>query len=76
MPWADGGDTSMDSTLLLCSTHHRLLHEGWFVIQKSFAGEWYFRNGDGKALPRFPALVLSIGPANRSRDGYPSPARE
>jgi hypothetical protein len=39
MHWADGGDTRMDNTLLLCSTHHRLLHEGGFTIQKNFAGE-------------------------------------
>jgi hypothetical protein len=81
MHWADGGDTSMDNTLLLCSAHHRLLHEGGFTIQKNFAGEWYFRNGDGKALPQFPApalridpeLSLPIAPAipdNPSRDGY------
>jgi hypothetical protein len=81
MHWVDGGDTSMDNTLLLCSTHHRLLHEGGFTIQKNFAGEWYFRNGDGKALPQFPApaplidLALSLpiepaNPDNPSRDGY------
>jgi hypothetical protein len=76
MHWADGGDTSMDNTLLLCSTHHRLLHEGGFTIQKNFAGEWYFRNGDGKALPQFPAsaaLSLPMEPVNPddnpSRDG-------
>jgi hypothetical protein len=73
MHWADGGDTSMDNTLLLCSTHHRLLHEGGFTIQKNFAGEWYFRNGEGKALPQFPAPAARIEPAtpdNPSRDGY------
>jgi hypothetical protein len=81
MHWADGGDTGMDNTLLLCSTHHRLLHEGGFTIQKNFAGEWYFRNDDGKALPQFPAPALPIepelslpidpaNPDNPSRDGY------
>jgi hypothetical protein len=73
MHWADGGDTSMDNTLLLCSTHHRLLHEGGFTIQENFAGEWYFRNGDGKALPQFPVPAARIEPANPdnpSRDGY------
>jgi hypothetical protein len=79
MHWADGGDTSMDNTLLLCSTHHRLLHEGGFTIQKNFAGEWYFRNGDGKALPQYPAPAQSqrpnaAGSPNPSRDGYPLPA--
>jgi hypothetical protein len=26
--WADGGATSLDNLTLLCSHHHRLLHEG------------------------------------------------
>jgi len=65
----------MDNTLRLCSTHHRLLHEGGFTIQKNFAGEGYFRNGDGKALPQFPAPALPLpiaraNPVNPSRDGY------
>ncbi|MGB5674667.1 MAG: DUF222 domain-containing protein [Gemmatimonadota bacterium] len=30
--WADGGETAMSNLLLLCSHHHRLLHEeGWKV---------------------------------------------
>jgi hypothetical protein len=49
------GETSMQSTVLLCSAHHRLLHEGGFTIQQNFAGDWYFRNGNGKALPSHPA---------------------
>jgi hypothetical protein len=79
MHWADGGDTSMDNTLLLCSTHHRLLHEGGFTIQKNFAGEWYFRNSNARALPQYPApaqsqLPNSADSPNPSRDGYPLPA--
>ena len=30
--WADGGETALSNLLLLCSHHHRLLHEeGWSV---------------------------------------------
>ncbi len=54
MPWADGGETSLANTLLLCSSHHRLLHEGGYTIQKNFEGIWYFRNGDGKVIPEAP----------------------
>ncbi len=43
--WADGGETSLDNTLLLCSTHHRLLHEGGFRIKKDGGGAWRFKCG-------------------------------
>mgnify|MGYP001813813455 CR=1 FL=1 len=41
--WADGGETSLDNTVLLCSTHHRLLHEGGFQIRRGSEGEWHFK---------------------------------
>lgn len=51
MHWADGGETSSGNTLLLCSRHHRLLHEGGYSIHKNFEGDWYFRNSNGRILP-------------------------
>ena len=45
--WADGGETSLDNTLLLCSRHHRLLHEGGFAIRADTNGEWQFQNARG-----------------------------
>ena len=54
MHWADGGETSLGNTTMLCSRHHRLLHEGGFTIHKNFAGEWYFRTSEGKVLPEAP----------------------
>ena len=54
MHWADGGETSLDNTRLICNRHHRLLHEGGFTIHKNFAGEWYFRTSEGKVLPEAP----------------------
>jgi hypothetical protein len=45
--WADGGETSLDNTLLLCPSHHRLLHEGGFEIKPGADGEWHFRNASG-----------------------------
>ena len=45
--WADGGETSLDNTLLLCSRHHRLLHEGGFAIRADANGEWQFQNANG-----------------------------
>ena len=54
MHWADGGETSLENAILICSHHHRLLHEGGFTIHKNFAGEWYFRTAEGKVLPEAP----------------------
>ena len=44
--WADGGETSLANTIMLCSKHHRLLHEGGFEIKPGAEGEWHFRNAN------------------------------
>jgi hypothetical protein len=43
--WADGGETSLDNCMLLCSYHHRLVHEGGWCI------EWW---GNGRPVFRDP----------------------
>jgi hypothetical protein len=50
--WVDGGETSIDNLVLLCSRHHRLLHEGGYRIRRDYQGEWYFVRADGRAIPR------------------------
>jgi hypothetical protein len=50
--WAEGGETSIDNLVLLCSHHHRLLHEGGYRIRRDYQGEWYFVRADGRAIPR------------------------
>ena len=45
--WADGGQTCLANLILLCSRHHRLLHEGGFEIKPGADGEWHFRNASG-----------------------------
>jgi len=49
--WADGGETSLENTQLLCSVHHRLVHEGGYHIRKDHQGRWYFQRPDGRAIP-------------------------
>ncbi len=49
--WAAGGETSLANTLLLCTKHHALHHEGKFTIDKDYRGRWFFRTADGRAVP-------------------------
>jgi hypothetical protein len=37
--------------MLLCSTHHTLVHEGGFRIEKDYRDRWFFRRPDGRAVP-------------------------
>jgi hypothetical protein len=45
--WADGGETTAGNLVMLCSKHHRLLHEGGFEIKPGAGGQWHFRNASG-----------------------------
>jgi hypothetical protein len=50
--WVDGGETRVDNLVLLCSRHHRLLHEGGYRIRRDYRGENYFTRADGRVIPR------------------------
>jgi hypothetical protein len=49
--WARGGETSLENLVLLCSHHHRLVHEGGYVIEDDQAGGLRFRNRHGVLCP-------------------------
>ena len=49
--WSAGGVTSLDNLILLCSRHHRLVHEGGFCIDRDFRDRWIFKRPDGIAVP-------------------------
>jgi len=68
MHWVDGGETSLENTILICSKHHQLLHEGGFTIQKDFEDRWYFRNSDGKIIPE--GSLYQPTAYDASRDGF------
>jgi hypothetical protein len=50
--WADGGETTLENLTLLCSHHHRALHEGRFRIRRDADGAFYFQRPDGRAIPK------------------------
>jgi len=49
--WSAGGETSLENLLLLCSRHHRLVHEGGYRIDKDYRDRWIFKRPDGIAVP-------------------------
>ena len=64
--WSNGGNTSLDNLMLLCTKHHTLVHEGGFRIEKDFQDRWYFMRPDGIAVPEC---------GYHSRDSYENPPR-
>lgn len=72
MHWAEGGETSLDNCILLCSKHHRLLHEGGFTIEKNYKGERYFMSNHGKCIvePLREPMSATDADEDASRDGF------
>ena len=46
--WADGGDTKLDNLILLCSYHHRLVHEAGWKVEWWEGGSPAFRDPRGQ----------------------------
>ena len=44
------GETSLDNLILLCPTHHRLVHEGGFDVQRLDDGAFRFTNPHGLVI--------------------------
>ncbi len=55
--WARGGQTKIDNLVLLCSHHHRLVHEGGFGVARAADGSLVFRRLDGKPVPAVPSFA-------------------
>jgi hypothetical protein len=49
--WSAGGETSLDNLMLLCSQHHKLVHEGGFAIERDYQNQWFFKRPDGRSVP-------------------------
>lgn len=61
--WADGGDTKLGNLVLLCSVHHRLVHEEGFQVECDAAGTMVFRTPGGRRIDNVAAYpVLAADP--------------
>ena len=63
--WSNGGETSLENLMLLCTRHHTLVHEGGFRIEKDYQDNWFFVRPDGIAVPE-------IGYVARPHDNPPA----
>ena len=50
--WINGGETNPDNMTLLCTSHHRMLHEGGFRIVTEADDSLRFITADGRTIPR------------------------
>ena len=54
--WADGGETKLGNTVLLCRGHHRRVHEGGYQICSDRNGQVVFFTPKGRALFEVPPM--------------------
>jgi hypothetical protein len=50
--WIHGGESNPDNMVLLCTDHHKLLHEGAFSVVRAEDGSLRFFTADGRRIPR------------------------
>ena len=71
--WADGGETSLRNTLLLCRRHHRAVHEGRVKVSVATDGTVVFFTRGGKMLADAPRQVWrDLAPVPSVHPGAPS----
>ncbi len=79
--WADGGETSLENTVLLCRYHHRLVHEGGWGVEwwgrgrpmfRDPVGSAHYEGGWREARPGDPPEVELLADVNRRRGIEPA----
>ena len=70
--WADGGETSLANTVLLCRRHHRAVHEEGYSMELGPGGEARFHQPDGRPLPQAPPAPLTPASAAATAAGEPA----
>lgn len=68
--WGQGGPTDLGNLVLLCSRHHRLVHESGWTLTGSPDGQLEFTRPDGRVLPSRPP---GLRPDLQFRLFHPSP---
>jgi len=53
--WLHGGETSLGNLVMLCTTHHHLVHEGGWTVARAADGELVFTSPAGTGLPAEPS---------------------
>jgi hypothetical protein len=65
--WARGGETSLENLVQLCSHHHRLVHEGGFVVEQCPDSTLRFRSPSGRLIPARCPVEPVRGPGLRQQ---------
>jgi hypothetical protein len=60
--WADGGPTSLENLIHVCSFHHRLLHEGGFGLCVTDDSEPIFTTPAGRVIAPVPSTATALDP--------------
>jgi hypothetical protein len=65
---AQGGPTTLSNLALLCSSHHRAVHEEGYQVERQADGELRFCDPHGRLLPEVPSPARVPGdPMNALR---------
>ena len=66
--WAHGGHTNFVNLILLCSRHHRLVHEGGYRIETPADHVFTFFDPHGRPIPEVPPATPATGPSLTRRN--------
>ena len=70
--WIDGGRTDADNLLVLCGSHHRMLHRDEFVIVAEGSGQFSFRACHGGLISPRERLNLLTSHEFDAANGIPA----
>jgi hypothetical protein len=65
--WSHGGRTDLENLALICSFHHRLVHEHGWSLTRAPDGELIWRRADGRRYRAGPSADLDPGTVDEPR---------